>query len=95
MVAMLCVTCKAGNTQTNIWPPILVVQVDAGDEKILRAIDGNRRLYVARVASRRGAIFGVRVEVCEREDPRIAAKFYSASSTALLPLPLPSFPLLG
>jgi len=57
------------------WPPILVVEdrLPTG-ERCLRAVDGNRRLFVSRIAWRRGCIRGVRVEICSHTDRRIEGR---------------------
>eukprot|EP00928_Gymnodinium_smaydae_P017050 TRINITY_DN16492_c0_g1_i2.p1 TRINITY_DN16492_c0_g1~~TRINITY_DN16492_c0_g1_i2.p1 ORF type:complete len:711 (+),score=41.26 TRINITY_DN16492_c0_g1_i2:98-2230(+) len=64
------------------WPPIRAVWVEEGNDCAFRAIDGNRRLYVARVAWSRGVIGAVKVRICDRNDPCVAAKLCSALSTA-------------
>eukprot|EP00928_Gymnodinium_smaydae_P017049 TRINITY_DN16492_c0_g1_i1.p1 TRINITY_DN16492_c0_g1~~TRINITY_DN16492_c0_g1_i1.p1 ORF type:complete len:737 (+),score=49.10 TRINITY_DN16492_c0_g1_i1:98-2308(+) len=64
------------------WPPIRAVWVEEGNDCAFRAIDGNRRLYIARAAWSLGAIGAVKVRICDRNDPCVAAKLCSALSTA-------------
>ena len=54
------------------FPPIVCVEerLPSG-EKFLRAVDGNRRLYINRIAWRRGLIGGVLAEIRTRDDPRV------------------------
>jgi len=65
------------------WPPILAVEVtEPNGTSFFRAIDGNRRLYVARVAWRRGLVGAVEVLVCDRNDPRVSSKYWVASNSS-------------
>lgn len=63
------------------WPPIPVIEKLDNGTKRFHAIDGNRRLYVARVAWQHGVIASVKVIVCDSCRANVADK-YADSSTS-------------